>query len=383
MRLSPRLISYVIIALSCLVFLLWRLGSLVPNLSPAEAASRSSSNHLHGLLSNPANAPYHLVQKFLSLIHPGIFSLRLASAIFAITIALGFYAYVKSLFGRVIGLFGGLFLISLPFYAISARQATPQIMFFLPAVLFYTYARLSRAQNTLIAWLVLIAAAGISLYTPGMIWWLAGAALVSYKKISAHLAALPAAASGLGIGLFCLIITPLVVICGLHLSALKIVLAIPSSLPNAAHFGAEIIRMFGGLIIKSPGGSNLLLANLPVLNIAILALAVFGGYALFAAARGKAIALGLNILLAIILAALNSDVAYLALAVPALIISAAAGLRYLYVEWRGIFPRNPVPKTFALALIAAVVAGQLYYTLNYSLRAWPHSPSTRQAYVLK
>ena len=383
MRLSSGLTSYAIIVLSFLIFLLWRLGSLVPGLSQAEAASRSSSNDLSGLLTNPADAPYHLIQRLFSIIHPGFFSLRLASFFLAIIIALAFYAYVKNLFGRVIGLFGALILISLPFYAIAARQATPQIMLFMPAALIYAYAHLSKARKKKTAWLALVLVAGISLYTPGMIWWVIGGALASHKKIAAFLASLPSAAAGLGIGLFCLVITPLIVVCGLHLASLKTVLAIPASMPRPEHFGAELVRMFGSLIVKSPGGNNLLLANLPILNITVLALVVFGSYALFTAARGKAIAFGSNILLAVILAALNSNVAYLALAVPVLIITATAGLRYLYVEWRGIFPRNPVPKTFALVLIAAVVLSQLYYTANYSLRAWPRSPSIQQAFVLK
>jgi hypothetical protein len=93
--------------------------------------------------------------------------------------------------------------------------------------------------------------------------------------------------------------------------------------------------------------------------------------------------LGLSVILAILLAALQEDIAYLGLAVPALAIAVSAGLRYLYVEWRGIFPRNPVPKTFAMVLIAAVTLSQLYYGVNYCLHAWPNSTSVRNVYVLK
>jgi len=383
LRPSPSLISYAILTVCLFGFLLWRLAGLLPGISAPEAASRSASDKLHGLLSDPVNAPYRLVQHLLSVIHPGFFSLRFGSSIFAVIIALFFYGYVRRLFGRIIGLFGALLLISLPFFAISARQGTPQIMLFLPAVLIYAYASFIKSKEKTVAWLLMVAIVGIGLYTPGVIWWVAGAAALSYKKLSAQISTLPGVLSGLGIGLLCLAITPLVVICGLHLSALRFLLAVPSDLPTFPHFAAELLRMVGALAVKSPGGSPLLLDELPILNITLAALVIFGGYALYSAARGKAISLGLNVVMAVILAALNSNVAFLALAVPALIISAAAGLRYLYVEWRSIFPRNPVPKTFALALIAAVALGQLYYSADYTLRAWPHSPAIRQAYVLK
>jgi len=383
LRPSPSLISYAILAASLFVFLLWRLDGLVPGLSQAETASRSISANLHSLLSDPVNAPYHLLQHLLVSVHTGTFALRFGSSLLAITIGLCFYAYVRSLFGRIIGLLGTLIFISLPFYAVSARQGTPQVMLFLPAVLIYLNASMIKSRRIGITWLLLAAAAGISLYTPGMIWWTAGAAALSYRKLSAQISSLPGSLSGLGIGLLCLAVTPLIVVCGLHPAALKQLLAIPADLPSLQHFGAELIRMAGALAVRTPGGSRLVLDNLPILNITLLALVIFGGYALFISARSKAISIGLNIMLAVILAALNSNPSYLALAIPALIVSAVAGLRYLYVEWRSIFPRNPVPKTFALALIAAVALGQLYYSADYTLRAWPHSPPTLKAYVLK
>jgi len=290
---------------------------------------------------------------------------------------------MKSLFGRIIGLLGSLSLISLPLFVILARAASPQILLFSPIVLMYLAFLLTRPQPKYFIWPMLALVIGLSLYTPGILWWVAGATILSYKKMSEAIRTLPTMVNSIGLGVLGLGITPLVVIGGLHLSSLKQLLAIPARLPAPAHFGAELLRMLGALFVRSPGDSQLLLGNLPVLNITLSALVIFGGYALFTAARGKAISMSLSIVLAIVLAALNEDVVYLALAVPALAILATAGLRYLYIEWRGIFPRNPVPKTFALILIAAVTLAQVYYAANYSLEAWPHSPPIRKAYVLK
>jgi hypothetical protein len=73
----------------------------------------------------------------------------------------------------------------------------------------------------------------------------------------------------------------------------------------------------------------------------------------------------------------------LGLCLPALAILSAAGLRYLYIEWRSIFPRNPLPLSFALVIISLLVGLQVAYGLRYSLVAWPHLAATKQLYVLK
>lgn len=383
LRSSPSLLAYGVLALSFFSFLYWRLSSLPAGLSNDEVLSRNASLHLHGLLTNPTDAPYHLLQHGLFSLHGGVFSLRLASVLVATLLVSVFFLHMRSLFGRMIGLLGSLLLLSLPFYAISARQATPQIMLFLPLLLMYGFYVFTKAEHKTVPCLLLALIVGISLYTPGILWWLVAAAALAYKKLAVSISKTSGLARGISAGLLALCITPLVVIAALHSQALKQLLLIPASWPSPMHFGSQILHMLSAVLFKSPGNSLLLLNDLPVLNITLIALAAFGGYALFMAAKDKAIPLGLSLILAVLLAAVKENVAYLALAVPALAIAVTAGLRYLYVEWRGIFPRNPVPKTFALILIALVTTAQVYFGISYCLHAWPHSPAVRNAYVLK
>jgi 4-amino-4-deoxy-L-arabinose transferase-like glycosyltransferase len=383
LRFSHGLLSYGVLALSIFIFLCWRLASLPGGLSKNEVLSRDNSMDIHGLLIDPVDAPYHLLQNLFLTLHSGILSLRLTSVLVASILVLAFYFYTRNLFGKMTGLLGSLALLSLPFFSISARQATPQIMLFLPLLIIYVFHVFIKSERKTVAWLILAFLSGISLYTPGLLWWLLASAIFSRKKLTASIPKLSRTASGLGIGLLCLCVTPLIVIVILHTQSLKELLLIPSSWPSPLHYGSETLHMFSSLLVKSPGHSSLIIDDLPILNITLIALAAFGGYALFTAVRNKAISLGLSVILAILLAALQEDIAYLGLAVPALAIAVSAGLRYLYVEWRGIFPRYPVPKTFAMVLIAAVTLSQLYYGVNYCLHAWPNSTSVRNVYVLK
>lgn len=48
-----------------LFLLFYKLGSLVPNISPGEAATRLSVSNLESVLMNPLFAPYKLVQLLL------------------------------------------------------------------------------------------------------------------------------------------------------------------------------------------------------------------------------------------------------------------------------------------------------------------------------
>jgi 4-amino-4-deoxy-L-arabinose transferase-like glycosyltransferase len=382
-RPSRAFLALSVIVLALLAFLLWHLGTAAAHLSAAEAAARSSSTQPHDLLKNAVNAPFRLLQHGLYAFHSCPFFLRLPAVIFAVLTAVSLYRLMVSLFGRIIGLFGALFFISLPLFALSGRQATPAVMLFLPAIIMYLAHRFTKDEKPGFSWLLLMIAAGLALYTPGFIWWLAGAAILSYRKLSAALEDLQLPPRVSGIGLFCLIIIPLIVVSALHPSTLKPLLALPASWPAPLSFLDHTARMAAALFLRNTESGSILLGGQAVLNVTLLALVIFGAYALLTAARNKAQALISAVLLAIILAGLNNDISYLALGVPALMIMAAGGLRYLYIEWRSIFPRNPVPKTFALVLIALVTASQLYFAGTYVLLAWPHSPQTHSRYVVK
>lgn len=127
----------------------------------------------------------------------------------------------------------------------------------------------------------------------------------------------------------------------------------------------------------------LIIGRLPLLDIIQIALIVFGTYAMWTKARREMASLLTLIVVAIIFAGFNSNFLLLTLCLPALTTLIGAGLRYLYIEWRSVFPRNPLPLSFALILMACLVGLQVLYGLKYSLVVWPHTPSTKQLYVLK
>jgi hypothetical protein len=121
----------------------------------------------------------------------------------------------------------------------------------------------------------------------------------------------------------------------------------------------------------------------PMLNAVQSVLLIFGAFAMFTQAMAVGYMLTIFALLCIIVAAINNNASLTIMALPILSMFVAAGLRYLYMEWRNIFPRNPLPRTLAISLMVALVAMQLFFSVRYSLVAWPHTPETLRLYVLK
>lgn len=358
---------------------------MTPGLSPAEAAARTSSASLHGIYSDPVNAPLRLVQHlFYHLGHTGAFWMRLPSAIAGLIIAYCFYKLVTGWFGKLIGGLTAAIFVTTPIFMLSVRHASPTILLFALVVAMFLFAWLARTEKyKKLVWVLLLAASAVLLYVPGLVWWVAGAIIICHKRLLRLAIDLPRWVTAAGLLIWALILAPLVISAVSHPSILKHLALLPDHWGSIPHIIKNIGWMFLALFARAPFHFDLDIARQPLLDYAQTALLVIGAYAMWDAASRKAYVLGSNVLLAILLAGINNNPALLALGVPALAILMGAGLRYLYIEWRAVFPVNPVPKLLAASLIFVAVTAQVAYGLHYSLTAWPHTMETHNTYVIK
>jgi hypothetical protein len=288
-----------------------------------------------------------------------------------------------SWFGREIGLMGALLFIATPLFLIAARQGTSEIMYFCIAAIMAVYIWTLWARNKDFGLISLFIVCAVALYTPGVAIWLAGAAIISRKKISDTLSLVNPPAMTAAVLLSVLILAPMAfaLISDWHI--------IKDLVPLPVHFAKPLIMvketawMALAVFFKTPYHTDFLLARLPILNIVQDALLVFGAYALWQAANKKLLSLSAGIIFAILAAGVNNDVGLLALAVPLLAVIVCAGLRYLYIEWLGVFPLNPVARGLAYTLLATIVIIQLLFGIRYAVVAWPDSSNTKSAYVIK
>ncbi|HET9722180.1 MAG TPA: glycosyltransferase family 39 protein [Candidatus Saccharimonadales bacterium] len=378
-------LAYAVGIVVLFVLYIWRLGSLVPGLSSNEVAARDVSSGIHKIYHQPLYAPHSLVQHLFTTFSPhSPFYLRFTSVIFALVMIFCFYKLAVMLFGKLIGSAGALIFAATPFLVVSGRQATAAIMLFSPVVLMLIYNWLVKSQgHKNLAWLLLIISSAILVYVPGLFWFVIAGFIICRQRLISAIAEVPRRVTGIGFILGGLILVPLILRIVSHWTIVKGILLIPTNWEGAVHFIKNIAWMFLSLFVHASHQNDLIVGQLALLSIVQTALLVFGAYALWGAAKSKFYLLWLNIIFAVVAAAANNNLVYLALGLPAAGIFVTAGLRYLYIEWRAIFPVNPLPKTVAILLIGVVLAIQTIYGLRYSVTAWPQTIGTRNAYVLK
>lgn len=381
--LSKRLLPALAVATLAFFLFFWRLGTLTPGLSAAEDSARASSSTAAAILDNPIYGPHKFLQ-FLSqqTLGAGAFNARLVSALFALAFLFSFYLLVRRWFGRMVATFATLFLAATPWFMLLARSARPEILLLAPLILISLYYWLSRSRR-LVAFYVLFLAGALSFYIPGMLWLSAVGLYLTRHNISDLTSKVKKLHKITAILLTGLIIAPLIYTSIKDVTVIKNLLLIPADWASLLTILKSIVWSFWALIWRTPVHSDFAVGRLPMLDVAQIALVVFGSFALYTLARAKAYLFAALAVFAILVAGINQSLVLLTLVLPTVAIAVAAGLRYLYMEWKSVFPKNPIPHYLAILLIAGLTALHVGYGVRYSLIAWPNTTDTRTTFVLK
>jgi hypothetical protein len=382
---TKKILVSLVILLGVYITFLWHLGKLTAGLSPEEAKARLASSSWHFIFKNPINAPHKILQNIAqALDHHGAFYMRLSSVVFMVIFLLCFYWLLKGWFGKTIAFMGSIILAGTPLFILSARSATGHIMLLTPLAVMAAYMFCMSSRKTYkLGFLVLLVVATISIYIPGMIWFVLAAGFIKRQEISQKIKSLsmPILVTSGYVAL--LILVPLILAMIRDPSILRQLLLIPADWQTPLETIKSVVWSFLALFWKTPYHIDIIIGRVAFLNIIQIALAAFGVYAMWTKARREAYQLIAILAASILLSGINNSLELLIPAVLIACIFAAAGLRYLYVEWRGVFPNNPLPKALALSLIGLVVGMHLLLGIHYALSAWPHTPSTKVLYVIK
>lgn len=375
-------LSYLTAFVAAIVIFLWHIGSQTIGLGPDETKARAAAK-LSNIWINPLNAPYKLVQN--ALYHSGlghILALRLTSALIAMVIAAAFFYVFRAWFGKPIALLGTLLFAVTPLYLISARLATPDIMFSASVLLMAAYHKASLARSKSASVYILLALV-VCLYTPGLIWLLLAAAIYWRQRIYDMFndLSLPQR-TGLLLALL-ILLSPLARAFIVEPDLVRHWLLWPASMPAPKVFVKNLAWGVSALFFRSPLNSQHNLSGIPLLDALQIGLVIFGAYVIFSRLRGVFFWLLATGALVLIVNAFNFDYTHLLILLPLLAFLSTMGLRYLFLEWRKVFPRNPLAQTFAIMLMALVVAMHLFYGVRFSLLAWPAAPRIHSSYVLK
>jgi 4-amino-4-deoxy-L-arabinose transferase-like glycosyltransferase len=372
-----------------LIFFLyfWRLGTLAPGLSTSEVAARTQSTSIGSILNNPVNAPHKLLQYFFQQTgHHGAFWMRSVSVFFALIFIIALYLFLRKWFGNIIGFLGALLFASTPWVIIISRNATPDIMYFSPVLIFCASAYLfgmRTSKDQIFKWFAFIIAAALALYAPGVIWFVLFSLIIWHREILKITSRLPAIILVSSLVIFILILSPLLLSFYSHPSIIRHLLLIPNKFYDIHTLAHSLIWSSGALFIKAHSHIDYIVGRLAILNFAQTILAFFGFYSIAKRRIPKALTILSLAVIGIVFATLNLNIVLLSLVVLAFAILDAAAIRSLYTKWCKVFPINPIPRIFAALLVGLFVLAHVAYGVRYSLYAWPHSPATNKVYVLK
>lgn len=374
----------ILVSAVLLVLLVWRLGTMVPGLSPAEAVAQAGSSSLSSIFHNPINAPQRLLQYgFQTTGQNGAFWLRLASVLFAVFFAYCFYSISRRWFGRFTGMMGALLLIGMPWFVLSARSAQPTVMMLSFLAVLAAYDWFQRSDKPLLPWLALVVASAVCVYSPGGAWLILASLLLVRKSFAAVSEKLGTKRLTTGFTLGFLLLVPLGWALVLNPGIWHDFLLIPSHWQAPLTLVKSIAWSALALVWRAPYHIDITLDRLPLMNITLIVLSLLGLFVFWTKARKELYGLLALATVGVLLSGINHNLYLLTLCLPSVGLISAAGLRYLYGEWRSVFPLNPLPKALALVLICLLVGLHLIYGARYALTAWPNSVATESTYVLK
>ncbi|HMT18842.1 MAG TPA: hypothetical protein PKD20_00645 [Candidatus Saccharibacteria bacterium] len=239
--------------------------------------------------------------------------------------------------------------------------------------------QLHSRSNKAVPMLVLIAA-GITMYIPGAPWFLLILTIVYWDRIKPLFKNVKRQAVLIGILLSLIALLPLLLSFARNPQLIRSWLLLPATLELSAVW-QNILKVPSGFIYHMPLLPAINIQRLPVFDIAsgVLFLIGLNAYRQKLRLDRTRIMIG-SALVGIVLGALGSASAAIIMLLPFAFSVIAAGIEYLLDEWYDVFPKNPFAHSFAILLVTASVLFSMYYQLTRFFVVWPQAPETRAVY---
>ncbi len=367
------------IAALCLL-LMFRLGTITRHfLSTAELASHKNDATFHGLIHNPINAPYKLVD-FLFIrtfgVH-NVFGARIGATLFALLACVLFFIIMYRWHGlRSAALATTLFGTSGWILHVGRLGTGDSTLLVIPLALILFASWLNSTPKHGLALLYMTLASGLALFTPGAVWFLIATYAMLFRPITKHLAnaKMWEKATCLVALLFFVVLLACVIFRSPHLY--KSWLDLPFGWPAPLTMSRQWVDSITFLFLHGPSDASLWLAHIPILDVFTTLMCLVGGY--FYAVHYKNLrshVLVAFLVIGSILVALNGPRA-MSFVVPIAYLLTGTGLTYFLRQWLSVFPRNPLARGLGIGLIVMIVGATAVYHIASYFVAWRYSPDT-------
>jgi len=388
LHISLRAAIWAIIGISAAaVVAFYHIGSLVGGYSQDELTAAVNYSSWSNIWLEPIYALHKILAHLVSYLVNPLIAGRLASALLFVVAVILFYRLLSYWHNRPVAIWGTALFTCAATFVHYGRWGVGVISSVLILVALITIAvRVKHTKDPSRWWLhLLVLLAAVSLYQPGLIWFVVLLLFTKPRKISRWVRSFSgqilletgilAAALLVPLGWYVAVdpLHGLLSIAGLsdHVSSLG------AALSSLWHLPIEFV--YGGY--KNP---QLWLGDVPLTSIFVSIMTVLGAYYYIARyqklKRSKFLAFGL--LLAIALTIVSSY-ALLPLLLVFIFIGAAGGIEELRRRWFAVFPRNTLAQKTGIILVSGIVALSCSYNLRHYFIAWPSAPATKRIYVIK
>ena len=360
----------------------FRIASLVEGTTYAERDLRSSTIQLRSIADNPVNAPYKTAQYVVGKVNRTVSSQRLVSGLAAGLMILLFYTIASRLFRRYVALGTTLMFATSSALLHIGRSGTPDIMLLtMFALIVCGYGARFSVRNS--RWLLITSAAvGLSLFVPGMVYFLVAGAVWQFKSIKRAVQTssplLIAACSAIILAS----LTPIVLSIINDTSLVKAYLGLPAKLPSPVTMLKTMLSVPAGVVAFAPKDAYFRLGRLPLLDVFGAGMLILGCYGLvkkYSLDRTRLLA---GILIVTMLwCGVSGDYRNSLLLLPFVYLVVGTGMSWFIRQWRSVFPRNPLAIFIAYILLGGGILLSCNYQLQRYFLAWPDSPETKAVYT--
>lgn len=364
-----------------LVILFYRLDGLTNGYSAIELSIQDGATSIENIVNNPINIVPKIIQyTTLKLDLNSLYIHRIANVLLGLLIAGCMYLIIKNWHTTRIAIIGTMLLVSSSWFLHVARSGTYEILPSIIVVIILSYIWLQQNKLQTISTLLVLLAALLLLYTPAMIWFILAALIWQRTKIFLAFKSLkPVYISILG-GITLIGVSPLVWSIVNDSSILNTWLGIPENFPAVSDIPLRFVHVISDIFVYRQADPLYGIGSMPFLDAFSTGMALLGVFAYayrskldrtrllfgFALLLAIAISIGINISMSTFL--------------PVVYLMVAAGLTLSLQQWFTVFPRNPVARFAAIAIIGVCLMLTVFYHLNSYFNVWPKVPETTSVY---
>ena len=365
-----------------------QLSSLVPGQNQYETNTLGDLAHFPAPWHRAVNAPY-LVLAFLfgKISGNNLYGARVASVVFGLFATALMYYIVRIWFNIRIATIGTLLFITSSWLLHTTHQATPLILLVagpLLAVAPLAWFTRTRRYRTL-AFMSLAAGLGVAAYIPFMFWLIAASLIIIVRKEKTLLSNLKPIQFFGALGLYVLIVTPLIVSLAHYPGQILELLGGSKSIPSITTYFSHLLQVFTSIFIHAPLLPELRIGHLPTLDVFSTAMFILGLYYSYQRKTNiKTITLFSSMLLLLLIIPFSPNFSMdIVLLLPFVYIGIITGIVELINQWFTYFPRNPLARNIGISLLVFSISLTSAYHLESYFVAWPNDPDTKAVYVIK